>query len=630
MRTLSSRVTETLGVRSGYPASLLVGIAAAELLAWSMLGRKVEVLAILALAFIWGGFLSFVALVAGRRRVGSAALCIVLATALLPYAMHATGKLDLAERTNTIAAIGLAVLGSGTLLWLGRSAVVRVTAAIGCSIGLALVLGTHRSPSERPQRAAPGDHPDVILVVMDTTRRDHVSLYGYPRPTTPAIDRLASKARVFDDAWSSAPWTPPSHASLFTGLLPAEHGVRGHRIPPFPADLPSLPELLQRAGYHTAGLVANPNLHGRGWSRGFDLYEPPWFEGPHTLTSQLNQILMKGRPAWLDQATTDRILASAQRWWRSNADAPRFLFLNFIDPHDPYHPLEVDRLRFLPELSRQDALDIEQDPQRYAVDPGVPEDARHVIEALYDAEIAGLDRRLGTFFDWLEKRGELDRSLVILTSDHGERLGERGLLGHLLQMDQHLLRVPLLLRYPPAIAPERVPARVQLHGVAGEVLATVGIEGPLRMTERRLSRMVEGAGRAALSSAASNSENAENVAVAQHGSFVWYSAQLRGRLPTFDDTAYRGHWTLVADRDHALLWSPDRGDEPGQLVALAGDPSWESNLWDALPAKRARLLAIAQGLPRYDVAEPAANEVGGEDPLDEALLERLRALGYAD
>lgn len=610
------------------PASLVLALAAGELLAWWALGREQDGAPILALALAWGAVAAGLWWL-GRRVVPELGLTVaLLGLGLLPFLLHGLDKLDLDGAPRIGAALALAAVGGGVLAGLGRAPLWRVTTAVAALLvagvaGVAVLRATR--DVEDAQRAPAGRHPDVVLIVMDTTRRDRLSLYGHDRPTTPALERLAERGRVYDDAWSLAPWTPPSHATLFTGLLPAEHGVRGERVPPFPEDVASLPGTLRSAGYRTAGFVANPNLFGRGWSRGFDVYAPPWFEGPHTFVAWLNRLLTGGRPAWLDDGTTERVLDRARRWWRRHDDAPRFLFLNLIDPHDPYHPPEPERARFLPELSREEALAVPQDPRSYAVSPGVPPEARRVIAALYDAEIAGLDRRLGDFFDWLAARGELDRSLVVVTSDHGERLGERGMLGHLLRMDQHLLRVPLLLRFPLRVEPGRVAERVQLDAVPGEILALAGVEAPGRLGARRLERAADPATGGA---GAEGARTAGPLAVAQHGPFGWYTAQLRGLRADFEDPAATGHWALVADREHALLWSPDRAEEPGWLVALEGDPSWEQNLWARSPATRERLLEVARALPRYPASPGSADRGDGE--IDEVLLERLRALGYAD
>jgi len=607
----------TSGVAARQAIPLAVAAAATEALLWIALERKVAVPAVLGLGLglgvlgaIVGTLGTRIALLPVTRRL---ALAAGFGVALLPQVGNLVGRLPIPGFASSIAVpFGALVVGTVAAALLALRPF-RLLCVAGALLASTAALGAWLVPPARPPLAAPGTFPDVVFIVMDTTRRDRLSLYGHDRPTTPAIDRLARHARVYDDAWSAAPWTPPSHATLFTGLLPAEHGVDGVHVPAFPQALPSLPDRLQSAGYRTAGLVANPNLLGPGWDRGFDVYAPPWFEGPHSLNGWLNRGLTRGRPAWLDDAASDRVLARARRWWSSRTDAPRFLFLNFVDPHDPYRPLEVDTDRLLPELDRAAAFAVPQDPQRYAVDPGVPEDAREAIAALYDAEIAGLDRRLGAFFDWLADRGELDATLIVLTSDHGERLGERGMLGHLLVMDQHLLRVPLVIRHPPSVPAERVAERVSSRDVAGEILTLLGLD-PLPAP----------AGEGLTRSVARTRRVGEMPLVAQHGPFGWYLDQLRHRRQGFEPPLAIGHWTLVVAGDHALLWSPDEDEETAVVVALDGDPSWSRNLASDRPFVRSTLLEAARSAPRYTGGPARAGEI------DDALRERLRALGYAD
>ncbi|GEM_PF-2022240 len=592
-------------------AIAVIGVGG-EALLWIAIGRTVPALVLLGAACGLGLVGALIARLSRRATLGVA---IGFGLPLVPQLENVLGRVGAPDGSTLLLASAFAVGVGAVAVVLARMRWIRWLAA-GAAVATAGALLASSAPGvTRPSLGAAGAHPDVLVVVMDTTRRDRLSLYGHDVRTTPALERLAERARVYDDAWSAAPWTPPSHATLFTGLLPAEHGVDGVHVPAFPVTLPSLPDRLQRAGFATAGLVANPNLLGPGWSRGFDVYAPPWYEGPHSLVAWLNRVVTKGRPAWLDDEGSDRILDRARRWWVGNEGAPRFLFMNFVDPHDPYRPLERDRARIQPELMREDAFAVPQDPQRYAIDPGIDDDVRSAIAGLYDAEIAGLDRRLGVFFDWLEARGELDSTLIVVTSDHGERLGERGLLGHLLVMDQHLLRVPLVLRYPPAISPERVPERVSLQGVANEVLALVGLEALPAPSGPGLSAAVAG----------SRSELGTAPVVAQHGRFGWYVDQLRGRDAAFESAHPVAHWTLVAEGDRALMWSPDLDESP-VVVALEGDPSWQDDLADVEPARRDALLEVARAAPRYAEGEGEAR--AGE--IDEATLERLRALGYAD
>jgi len=479
---------------------------------------------------------------------------------------------------------------------------------VGAAATVIAALAMHVAALPNPRPPPAGEHPDIVFLVMDATRRDHLSLYGYDRATSPALDRLAERAVVYDDAWSVAPWTSPSHASMFTGLLPAEHGSDGRNAPPLSGQPETLAAVLQRAGYRTAGFPANPNLVARGWSRGFDVYHPPWFTGRHSFIRPLNRFFLNAATRWRFDSSTRHVFARARRWWRANGDGPRFLFLNLLDPHDPYRPPEGDREHFLPGVDRDVAYSVSQSTSYYyARGPISPEDAA-IITGLYDAEVRAMDRQLGLFFAWLDERGELFDTLVVITSDHGERLGERGRLGHLMEMDQHLLRVPLVVRYPARLTPRRVERRVQLNGLPGFILHTADLPAPEIMAARALQRRTDA------------------LAVAQHRHFGWYVKRIRRRNPRFDVAPYGGDWHFVADERYAWIGSNALAAGSGRLIDYRADDAGERDLSLELPQVVARLRRAAEALPQFDAASPASDEAR----LEATAQERLRALGYVD
>jgi arylsulfatase A-like enzyme len=605
----ASRVARSplLGEAGLLVGSSILALSCGELLLWKAAGRSNDIPALLLASLALAAVCAGTTLLASRFARRLVSVAIPLALCLQPFARHAIQKVAQGVGRPELAALGLGLLVAGIVAILGSNRTLRLgsTGVAGILILMnAIVVLQQRPP---PPLASAVAHPDLVLLVMDTTRPDHLSVYGYPRGTSAALERFAVGARVYDDAWSVAPWTPPSHASMLTGLLPAQHGVGGSNPAPLPEGLLTLPAVLRAAGYRTAGFPANPNLMAPGWSRDFDVYRPPWFSGPHTLIPWLNRFLVDEGPPWLMRGTSARVFAHARDWWARSAGAPRFLFLNLIDPHDPYRPSDPNRRRFLPALSREEAFAVEQNPQHYHLEPGVDPSDREVIRSLYDAEIAAMDREIGGFLDWLDSRDELDSSVVVITSDHGERLGERGTLGHLLEMDPHVLRIPLLIRYPPELAPGRIARRVQLDGLPGYLLRLVGIEPPPTMARRVLEQ--DGSG----------------VVVAQHRYFGWYVEQLRRRDPSFDGSPYRGDWTFVADDRFALVLRSEQGRYSHRLVAL-DDRDLERDVSEQFPETVSRLLAVARELPSYGVeGRPAAAEA-----LDPAARERLRALGYLD
>jgi len=275
----------------------------------------------------------------------------------------------------------------------------------------------------------------VIVISVDTLRSDHLPFYGYQGVETPALSALRAESVLFEKAYAHVPLTLPSHVSLFTGVLPAVHGVHdnlGYRLK---AEVPTLAELLKKGGYRTGAAVSAFVLGGgTGASRGFDLYE----DGVE--------------PTAADQATSliqragDDTAALLERWIEGQGDAPLFAFLHIYEPHTPYEPAEPFRAR-------------------YAGQP-------------YDGEIATADAIVGRFLAFLRQRGIYDRALVVFLSDHGESLGEHGEDEHGVFLYRADLQVPLLLKLPKGLlAGTSVKEPVQLTDVFTTVGEATGLAG---------------------------------------------------------------------------------------------------------------------------------------------------------
>jgi arylsulfatase A-like enzyme len=466
-------------------------------------------------------------------------------------------------------------------------------------------------PPTRSAAGSPARPPDVVLLVMDTTRRDHLSLYGYARPTTPHLDALAAGAAVYEDAWSVAPWTSPSHASILTGLLPAEHGVDGQDAAPLPAGLVTLPAVLRRAGYRTGGFVANPNLAAPGWSRGFDAYRAPPASPRFSLRAWLDLRRVAGPDddPWLRDDLTRGTFDLALRWWDGRRGGPRFLFINLLDPHGPYSPPRPFFERFLPGMEPAAAYAVSQDPDAYQLRPGLSERQAAILNGLYDAEIAAMDEQLGRFAAALRSRGELDRTVLVVTADHGERLGERGLVGHESACDRALdaavLRVPLIVRFPPRVAADRLRPRFQLSRLPARILDLAGVAVPRSMRSTALPG------------------DDRELVVAQLQEPAWIVRRWRAKQPGLDLAPLLGDRNFVAAGRFACTCPA--GAAPGGpcvLNDLELDPSWTRDVGPAHPRILARLAAAARALPAYRPVRPSA--VAPE------LRRRLKAIGYGD
>jgi arylsulfatase A-like enzyme len=531
------------------------------------------------------------------------AIFAALLLPMVPFAYHGVFAAGFKGTLWIIAAIALASFPAAALAWtaLSRTRIAILGLAAGCAFIGSWGLHATSGPAFSPARGR--SFPDIVLLVMDTTRRDRLSVYGYPKPTTPNLEEFARKAEVYEDAWSVAPWTPASHASIFTGLLPALHGVDGQTEPPFTFKGPTIAKVLSSAGYRTAGFVANYMLHAPGWGKDFHVYLPAEFRKNHSLIQPLNFALRGFTKVQRLESSSERVLNRARSWWQATTDGPRFLFLNLIDPHWPYKPLEPFAQQFLSGVDPAEAYAKEYQDLEYYVKPGLAPRDIEIVGMRYDAEIAGMDYQIGRFVDWLRARGDLDRTIFVVTADHGERLGERGLLGHALVVDPYLLRVPLLVRYPPKLEPRRIDRRVQLDGIAGYVLDLAGVEAPQEMARSALHKLCRAA------------------AVAQLQNPQWFIDRIHAEAaPDFNGAPYQADWSYAADERFFLSKPVRNPPENGTLTDYIADPNFERDGFKEHPKKGEELRAVGESLPPYRPVE--------KRELDAEAISRLRSIGY--
>jgi len=328
---------------------------------------------------------------------------------------------------------------------------------------------------------APSSSVNVLLLVLDTVRALDLGVYGLDRPTTPGLARLAADGVVFDWAFSTSSWTLPSHASLFTGK-PA-HELSANWTRPLDRAVPTVAEALRAEGYLTAGFIANLLFVSRDWGlgRGFNHYEDhPITPGELLVSSALGFKLQSIRPLrralGLHEMPGRKSAARLNRdflaWLDAQpGDRPFFAFINYYDAHQPYLPPAAWDRRFATSSQprahfydyRLHEVGYEREHQFTAAE------YRREREA-YQASIAYLDGELDRLFSDLEQRGVLDRTLVIVTSDHGEHFGEFGLTGHGNSLYTQVTQVPLILRYPAVIPRNR---RVGAPATIGDVPATI-------------------------------------------------------------------------------------------------------------------------------------------------------------
>lgn len=315
--------------------------------------------------------------------------------------------------------------------------------------------------------AAPTDRPNVLLIVLDTVRDFSMSLYGYHRPTTPALAAWAAGGVTFDRAMATAPWTTPSHATMFTGRYPFEMTVSFKA--PLDGTHPVIAEVLGREGYRTGGFVGNVPYASRtrGLARGFARFRDfPVTPEQALLHSALGRMTMMKllmpilrRVGYQDHAgRTDAPEVSRQfLGWLDASDRgrPFFAFLNYYDAHHPYTPPEPYASRFRdPAMPPYTSKEV-NDP-RVKFSPG----ELAAAQAAYDAGINYLDDEVTRLLDSLQARGLLEHTVVILTSDHGEQFGEGGITGHGNSAHVSLLQVPMVI-----VAPGRVPAGRRIEAI---------------------------------------------------------------------------------------------------------------------------------------------------------------------
>jgi arylsulfatase A-like enzyme len=309
-------------------------------------------------------------------------------------------------------------------------------------------------------RTAPAGSPNILVIVVDTLRADHLSTHGYRRPTSPNLERIAQQGVLFENAFATSSWTLPSHVSLLTGRYPHEHGGETGR---YEGRYPIIAEVLRNRGYRTGAFSANMFFFCRpmGFGPGFIHFEDFFHSVADMVARTLygrkfNQVVLQ--PLGFEDIPARKLAVDVNRallrWIDRDAGKPFFAFLNYFDTHDPYLPPQPYRSRFSRLRNPGGILNsfvLRDNPHM------TPEQLQGEIDA-YDGAIAYTDYQIGQLMEELGKRGLDGNTLVVITSDHGESLGEHGLFLHRNALYQELIRVPLIFWWP-----GRVPAGVRVE-----------------------------------------------------------------------------------------------------------------------------------------------------------------------
>ncbi|HMB67848.1 MAG TPA: sulfatase, partial [bacterium] len=432
----------------------------------------------------------------------------------------------------------------------------------------------------------PDPRPNVLLITLDTTRADRLGCYGHERDTSPNLDALAGDGIRCDLAIATAALTPVAHASILTGLLPQNHGVRviyaasGYRLPDA---VPTLTTVLGEAGWRTgAFLSAFPVSDFYGFDRGFDTFDSGL---GHTSEDVLEETREGhwGFDIEANQRRSDDTTDAALEWIGGSRD-PFFAWIHYWDPHDPLlvPPRDVAD-RYQPEIALSRPVQ-----QR----------------ALYDAEIHWMDRQIGRVLDALRERGEYDDTIIVVVSDHGEGLGDHDHWYHRI-LYQEQIRVPLILRLPGAETGRVVKELVRTTDIFPTVLEALELDPSGQIDGWPLQDLLAG-----------------RDPGPRHGyadALILYDLNAQDLLEKRpqDDVLH-----CYMDARWKLIHRPLRPEE-SELYDLREDPRELRNVYAEEPERAGELLA------RLEATDPLVDGPFGEGG-DAEAIERLRALGYVD
>lgn len=339
------------------------------------------------------------------------------------------------------------------------------------------------------------DKPNFLLIVLDAVRRDHLSAYGYHRSTSPNLEEFSHGATRYDNAVAAAPWTPPSHAAMFTGQYPSNNGVYG-LTPQLSRDQPHVAEILADNGYVTAGFSNSYHTSPqRGFDRGFDYYHDilslPRFRGKMWEPSldfarHLYDYFVRD---YDDSAFQLRRL----RTWLDGVENPFFAFINLNSAHSPYDP----PTRFKDEsekyfdawdsVDEKSAQTLSEDAYAWMLEEVPATEAEwDLVKCWYDGEIRYMDHLLGEFFEYLRERDMFEDTTIVVTADHGEQFGEDGLVYHQFTLAERLINVPLIVKWPRQSTSETSNELVSLVDLAPSFVRTAIDKTPDRMDGRAL------------------------------------------------------------------------------------------------------------------------------------------------
>jgi arylsulfatase A-like enzyme len=479
------------------------------------------------------------------------------------------------------------------------------------------VRGSEGIPDPPAYLSDAAGRPNIILITLDAATADHFSCYGYSRGTTPNLDRLAKRGVQFDNAIAPSSWTIPSFATMFTGLLPHQHGANA--LSPLPERFPTLAMALKSAGYQTAGFNAN-RAYGQasqGIARGFDRYEA----GGENLRQNLVQTLIGRafvkfvyirfyRPDRAERENAEEINRQVFRWFSQQTRRPYFLFINYYDVHDPYLAPRPFAKRFgeLPAWVEQQIFSKIQERGGDTLTSA----ERASIVAGYDNGLAYTDSQIEALMEFLAKSPDWSNTVVIVTADHGETFGEHGLYSHGRKLWRELVHVPLIIFGP------GVPAGKHVQSVVGtqRLYATI-----LGLAEG--SKDKEGApARSSLQNYWSGQQDSLPTPTAVVSEL---DASMNPRLLNsyISVTTPQWHWILDG-HGHTQLFDWLR--DPQEQTDLAGSPQASAVVETLERSLRERVMTSARPWAGLSYLQPLG--LGSPPPVNSQLHDLLDSLPY--
>ncbi len=484
---------------------------------------------------------------------------------------------------------------------------------------------------------------NIILIVLDTVRKDYITPYGGQGFPTAALERFSEEAVLYNNVISPAPWTTPVHASIFTGMYPSRHGTHGGNLIFNSSGSPTLMTLLKARGYRCAGISTNYLISEQfGFADDFDLFLQAWQAVPqkyldyHFSRDAFIKASRKRKAATiaLDLLSPGRSLNAARsianKWYgdrnfvindatfstlramqwgkkilRSAEDLPTFLFVNLMQAHDKYNP--PDEIREELGLGH-DLFDIDTWGY-FAGKEELDEEAFECFSRLYAGEVFFLDRCLADFFRFMRGQGMWDDSMVVLLSDHGELIGEHGLLGHMAGLFRELIDIPMMIKYPNGVMAGREDSKLrQSHDVFAAILDLIGSETP--RTDDAVSLLEMDGRKRAISQLTSNNfmmDEIEKEGGDLRQELVQYARPMMAVIQ--DNLKY-------VESSGGNKWLFERTSDPAEERNLVGASAWVSTLQQCREMMRDEI-ELTRFTPSVDSPQ-----------MEEETVQRLKAMGY--